>query len=125
VTWSTAITVSPRPVVGNPTFVRTWQGFAYLAFMLDMHARMLVCWQMTTDMRSDLVVDALEVDVGLRQPARGGLVAHTDRSSSTHRFATPTGWRSTGSPRSAPVGSRGDAYDNAMAERGSRRTRPS
>src|SRR5207302_5182417 len=66
--------------VADLTYVRTWRGFCYLAFILDVYSRMIVGWQLATYMRSSLVVDALEMAVGLRCPDRG-LVAHTDRGS--------------------------------------------
>ena len=100
--------------VADLTYVRTWQGFAYLAFILDVYARMLVGWQLATHMRSDLVVDALEMAVGLRQPRRGGLVAHTDRGSQYTSLHYTDRLDEHGIAPS--VGSRGDAYDNAMAE---------
>ena len=100
--------------VADLTYVRTWQGFAYLAFILDVYARMLVGWQLATHMRSGLVVDALEMAVGLRQPAQGGLVAHTDRGSQYTSLHYTDRLDEHGIAPS--VGSRGDAYDNAMAE---------
>ena len=96
------------------TYVRTWQGFAYLAFILDVYARMLVGWQLATHMRSDLVVDALEMAVGLRRPKPGRLVAHTDRGSQYTSLHYTDRLDEHGIAPS--VGSRGDAYDNAMAE---------
>jgi putative transposase len=62
------------------TYLRTWQGFVYLAFILDVYSRMLVGWQLATHMRTELVLDALEMATGLRQPPEG-LIAHTDRGS--------------------------------------------
>jgi putative transposase len=99
--------------VADLTYVRTWQGFAYLAFILDVYARMIVGWQLATHMRSDLVVDALEMAVGLRQPS-AGLVAHTDRGSQYTSLHYTDGLDKHGIAPS--IGSRGDAYDNAMAE---------
>ena len=95
------------------TYVRTWQGFAYLAFILDVYSRMIVGWQLATHMRSDLVVDALEMAVGLRQP-QAGLVAHTDRGSQYTSLHYTDRLDEHGIAPS--LGSRGDAYDNAMAE---------
>jgi putative transposase len=57
------------------TYLRTWQGFCYLAFILDCYSRMLVGWQLATHLRTELVLDALEMANGLRQPAVG-LIAH-------------------------------------------------
>ena len=51
------------------TYLRTWQGFVYLAFILDVSSRMIVGWQLTTHMRTELVMDALEIANGLRRPA--------------------------------------------------------
>ncbi len=69
--------------VADLTYVRTWQGFAYLAFILDVYSRMIVGWQLATHMRSDLVVDALEMAVGLRQP-QAGLAAIPTADRNTH-----------------------------------------
>jgi len=99
--------------VADLTYVRTWQGFAYLAFILDVYSRMIVGWQLATHMRSDLVVDALEMAVGLRQP-QAGLVAHTDRGSQYTSLHYTDRLDEHGIAPS--LGSRGDAYDNAMAE---------
>ena len=62
------------------TYVRTWQGFCYLAFVLDVFSRMIVGWQLQTHLRTELVLDALEMANGLRQPEQG-LIAHTDHGS--------------------------------------------
>lgn len=99
--------------VADLTYVRTWQGFAYLAFILDVYSRMICGWQLATHMRSDLVVDALEMAVGLRQP-QAGLVAHTDRGSQYTSLHYTDHLDDHGIAPS--LGSRGDAYDNAMAE---------
>jgi transposase InsO family protein len=100
--------------VADLTYVRTWQGFSYLAFILDVYSRMICGWQLATHMRSGLVVDALEMAVGLRQPAAGELVAHTDRGSQYTSLHYTDRLDEHGIAPS--VGSRGDAYDNAMAE---------
>jgi putative transposase len=100
--------------VADLTYVRTWQGFSYLAFILDVYSRMIVGWQIATHMRSSLVVDALEMAVGLRQPAAGELVAHTDRGSQYTSLHYTDRLDEHGIAPS--VGSQGDAYDNAMAE---------
>ena len=99
--------------VADFTYVRTFQGFAYVAFILDVHSRMIVGWQIATHMRAELVLDALEMANALRQPAPG-LVAHSDRGSQyTSLVYTERLEEIEASPS---VGSRGDAYDNAMAE---------
>jgi putative transposase len=78
--------------VADLTYIRTWNGFVYLAFVLDCYSRMIVGWQLATHMRTDLVLDALEMANGLRRPT-AGLIKHTDRGSQTglnrssqHRF---------------------------------------
>jgi transposase InsO family protein len=62
------------------TYLRTWNGFLYLAFVLDCYSRMIVGWQLATHMRTELVLDALEMANGLRRP-EAGLIAHSDRGS--------------------------------------------
>ncbi len=66
--------------VADITYVRTWSGFVYLAFILDCYSRMIVGWQLATHLRTDLVLDALEMANGLRRPD-AGLIAHSDRGS--------------------------------------------
>ncbi|MGH3032904.1 MAG: IS3 family transposase, partial [Gaiellaceae bacterium] len=65
--------------VADVTYLRTWQGFSYLAF-LDVYSRAIVGWQLATHLRTELVLDALEMANGLRRPG-DGLIAHTDRGS--------------------------------------------
>ena len=95
------------------TYVRTWQGFCYLAFSLDCFSRRIVGWQLSTHMRTELVLDALEMASGLRRPVEG-LIAHSDRGSQYASLAYTDRLSELGIAPS--VGSRGDAYDNAMAE---------
>jgi putative transposase len=99
--------------VADLTYVRSLGGFLYLAFILDCYSRLIVGWQLASHMRAELVVDALEMANALRRPGEG-LIAHSDRGSQY------TSLRYTGRLEElgiAPsVGSRGDAYDNAMAE---------
>ena len=66
--------------VADLTYIRTWNGFVYLAFILDCYSRRIVGWQLATHMRTELVLDALEMANGLRRPG-GGLIAHSDRGS--------------------------------------------
>ena len=96
------------------TYLKTREGFLYLAFVLDVFSRMTVGWQTATHLRTDLVLDALEMAVHLRRPADGELVAHTDRAASTRASGTPQRLADLGI--AASVGSVADAYDNAMAE---------
>lgn len=99
--------------VADITYVRTWNGFVYLAFILDVYARMIVGWQLATHLRAELVVDAFEMANGLRQPA-AGLVAHSDRGSQYTSLVYTDRLDELGIAPS--VGSKGDAFDNAMAE---------
>jgi transposase InsO family protein len=99
--------------VADFTYVRTWHGFLYLAFILDCYSRMIVGWQLATHMRKELVLDALEMANGLRRPG-AGLIAHSDRGS---QYTSLTYTERLDELEIDPsVGSKGDAYDNAMAE---------
>lgn len=95
------------------TYLRTWNGFCYLAFILDCFSRAIVGWQLQTHLRTELVLDALEMANGLRQPD-AGLIAHSDRGSQYTSLAYTDRLDELGLAPS--VGSRGDAYDNALAE---------
>ena len=66
--------------VADLTYIRTWNGFVYLAFILDCYSRRIVGWQLARHTRSELVLDALEMTNGLRRP-QAGLIAHSDRGS--------------------------------------------
>ena len=99
--------------VADITYLRTWNGFVYLAFILDCHSRVIVGWQLQTHMRAELVLDALEMANGLRRPG-AGLIAHSDRGSQYTSLSYTDRLDELGAAPS--VGSRGDAYDNAMAE---------
>ena len=99
--------------VADFTYLRSRQGFLYLAFILDVFSRMIVGWQLATHMRASLVVDALEMAAGLRRPP-GGLIAHTDAGSQYLSVAYTERLIAFGMQPS--VGSVGDALDNAMAE---------
>jgi len=99
--------------VADITYIRSWNGFVYLAFVLDCYSRMIVGWQLATHLRTDLALDALEMANGLRRPAPG-LIAHTDRGSQYTSIRYTDRLDEIGAAPS--VGSRGDAYDNAMAE---------
>ena len=99
--------------VADLTYIRTWNGFVYLAFILACYSRMIVGWQLATHMRAELVLDALEMANGLRRP-EAGLIAHNDRGSQYTSFAYTD--RLDELKIDPSVGSKGDAYDNAMAE---------
>jgi putative transposase len=96
------------------TYIRTIHGFVYLAFILDVYSRLIVGWQLASHMRTELVTDALEMAHALRAPTPGSLVAHTDRGSQYTSISYTDRLDQHGIAPS--VGSRGDAYDNAMAE---------
>jgi putative transposase len=101
--------------VGDLTYLRTWEGRMFFAFLIDVFSRMIVGWQLACHMRCNLVLDALRMALGTRQPgADVQLVQHTDQGSQytaedytqvldDHRVL-------------ASVGSVGDCFDNALAE---------
>jgi putative transposase len=101
--------------VGDLTYLRSWEGVTYLAFVLDAFSRKVIGWQLASHMRTDLVLDALRMALAQRE---GGadfeLVAHTDRGSQYTSAAYAQELQDAGVL--ASVGSVGDAYDNAMAE---------
>jgi transposase InsO family protein len=75
-----AATAPNEKWVCDITCLRTWNGFLYLAFVLDCYSRMIIGWQLATHLRTELVLDALEMANGLRRPD-AGLIAHSDRGS--------------------------------------------
>lgn len=95
------------------TYIRTRAGFVYLAFILDVFSRRIVGWQLASHMRAELVLDALEMAVALRD-LDGRLVAHTDAGSQYTSIAYTERIEALGITPS--VGTVGDALDNAMAE---------
>jgi putative transposase len=101
--------------VGDFTYLRTWEGKVYFSFVIDVHSRMIVGWQLASHMRTDLVLDALRMALATRQPgADFTLVAHTDQGS---QYVSEDYTQQLDDARVlASVGSVGDAYDNAMAE---------
>jgi putative transposase len=99
--------------VADITYLRTFAGFCYLAFILDVFSRRVVGWQLATHMRTALVMDALEMAVALRD-LDGRLIAHSDRGCQYTSLRYTDRLDELGIDPS--VGSRGDAYDNAMAE---------
>jgi transposase InsO family protein len=101
--------------VSDFTYVSTWQGWLYVAFVIDVFARRIVGWRVSTSMRTDFVLDALEQALFARQPERSdALVHHSDRGSQyvSIRYTE----RLTEAGIEPSVGSRGDSYDNALAE---------
>jgi putative transposase len=103
--------------VADITYVRTFAGWVYAAFVIDVFSRFVVGWQVSTRLRTDLALDALEMAMWMRRREGAditGLVHHSDRGVQyvsiryTERLAEAAAV--------ASVGSRGDSYDNAMAE---------
>jgi len=101
--------------VADFTYLRTWQGVVYFSFVIDVFSRMVVGWQFATHMRKELVLDALRMALGLREPgADVALVAHSDRGSQyTSEDYTQT---LDDHDVARSLGSTGDCYDNALAE---------
>lgn len=101
--------------VGDFTYLRCWEGIAYFSFVIDVFSRMIVGWQLAQNMRTTLVLDALRMALGLRQPgADFELVAHTDAGS---QYTSAAYTQVLDDHRVlASIGSVGDAYDNALAE---------
>ncbi len=108
-------TAPNRLWVGDLTYLRSWDGLTYLAFVIDAFSRGVVGWQLASHMRTDLVLDALRMALAQREPgADFQLVAHTDRGSQYTSADYTQELDDHGVL--ASVGSVGDAYDNAMAE---------
>ena len=108
-------TAPDRLWVGDLSYLRTWEGRMYFAFLIDVFSRMIVGWQIATHMRCDLVLDALRMALGTRHPgADVQLVAHTDHGSQ-HAAEDYTQVLSDHDVLTS-VGSVGDCYDNALAE---------
>ena len=101
--------------VSDFTYVSTWQGWLYVAFVIDVYARRIVGWRVSSSMRTDFVLDALEQALHARQPERdGSLIHHSDRGSQYVSIRYTERLAEAGIEPS--VGSRGDSYDNALAE---------
>jgi putative transposase len=100
--------------VADITYVATWSGFAYAAFVIDVFSRRIVGWRVATTLRASLALDALEMAIWARREPLDGLVHHSDRGVQylaivyTERLAEEGAVTSVGSP--------GDSYDNALAE---------
>ena len=101
--------------VSDFTYVSTWQGWLYVAFVIDVFARRIVGWRVSSSMKTDFVLDALEQALYGRQPHRaGGLIHHSDRGSQYVSIRYTERLAEAGIEPS--VGSKGDSYDNALAE---------
>jgi transposase InsO family protein len=101
--------------VSDFTYVSTWQGWLYEAFVIDVFARRIVGWRVSTSMKTDFVLDALEQALYARQPERdSALIHHSDRGSQYVSIRYSERLAEAGIEPS--VGSKGDSYDNALAE---------
>jgi putative transposase len=101
--------------VSDFTYVATWGGFVYVAFVIDVFSRRIVGWRASASMRTDLALDALEQAIYDRcDHDTGDLVHHSDRG--TQYLAIRYTERLADAGIELSVGSRGDAYDNALAE---------
>jgi putative transposase len=99
--------------VADITYLRSGEGWLYLAAVQDTYSRQIVGWKMATHMRASLVVDALQMALARRRPGPG-LIHHSDQGSQYVSLAFGRAARQAGIAIS--MGSRGDAYDNAVAE---------
>ena len=101
--------------VSDFTYVATWSGFVYVAFVIDVYARRIVGWRVSRTAEAGFVLDALEQAIHARRPAQGGsLIHHSDRGS---QYLSIRYTERLGEAGIAPsVGSVGDSYDNALAE---------
>jgi putative transposase len=123
--------VSPRPAdlvernftaaapnalwVADLTYVSTWSGFVYVAFVIDVFSRFIVGWRVSNSLHADLALDALEMAIWRRQREDlSGLIHHSDRGVQYLSIRYTERLEDVGAVRS--VGSRGDSYDNALAE---------
>jgi putative transposase len=101
--------------VSDFTYVATWRGFVYVAFVIDVFARRIVGWRASASLRTDLALDALEQAIYDRcDTDTGDLVHHSDRG--TQYLSIRYTERLADAGIELSVGSRGDAYDNALAE---------
>ena len=101
--------------VSDFTYVSTWQGWLYVAFVIDVFARRIVGWRVSSSMQTDFVLDALEQALYARQPEKSEvLVHHSDRGSQYLSIRYTERLAQAGIKPS--VGTRGDSYDNALAE---------
>lgn len=101
--------------VADFTYVSTWQGWLYVAFVMDAYAKRIVGWRTSSSMTTDFVLDALEQALYDRRPEpSGGLIHHSDRGSQyvSIRYSERLGEAGI----NPSVGNTGDAYDNALAE---------
>lgn len=108
--------VASRPdelSVTDITYVSTWQGWLYVAFVLDVYSRVIVGWQIAPHLRTDLVLDAIEMAIW-RRDTTDATTCHSDAGCqfTSYRYTQ----RLADAGIAASIGSVGDSYDNAMAE---------
>jgi transposase InsO family protein len=101
--------------VSDFTYVSTWQGWLYVAFIIDVFARCIVGWRVSSTMHTDFVLDALEQALYARQPDRDGVLTHHSDRGSPYVSIRYTE-RLTEAGIEPSVGSKGDSDDNALAE---------
>lgn len=109
--------VAARPnqlFVSDFTYVATWSGTVYVAFVIDVFSRFIVGWQAATTMRTELVLDALEMAIWRRNGLLDGLVHHSDAGAQYTSIRYTNRLADAGAAPS--IGSIGDSYDNALAE---------
>jgi putative transposase len=101
--------------VADLTYVNTWSSFVYVAFIIDAFSRFVVGWRVSRSLQADVALDALEMAIWRRRRHDlTGLVHHSDRGSQYTAIRYTQRLEQLGAMRS--VGSRGDSYDNALAE---------
>src|SRR4051794_9917277 len=108
--------------VADITSLRTWEGWLYLAAVQDAYSRRIVGWSMADHMRAELVVDALQMALHRRRPSPG-LIHHSDQGS--QYVALGFGQNARDAGIAVSMGPKGCAYDNAVAEASSPRSRRS
>jgi putative transposase len=110
--------VAPAPNrtwVADITYVSTWSGFCYTAFVIDVFSRRIVGWRVSSSLRAELALDALEMAIWSRRADDlAGLVHHSDRG--VQYLAIRYTERLADEGAVTSVGSKGDSYDNALAE---------
>ena len=100
--------------VSDFTYVASWSGTVYVAFVIDVYSRLIVGWRVATSMRTELVLDALEMAVWRRASVLEGLVCHSDAGSQYTSIRYTERLAEIGAAPS--VGTVGDSYDNSLAE---------
>ncbi|GIJ06785.1 IS3 family transposase [Spirilliplanes yamanashiensis] len=107
-------TAPDRLWVADISYLRTWEGFLYLAVVVDAFSRRVVGWAMADHLRTELILDAVGMAIQARRPARDQLIHHSDRGTQYTSFEFGRTLRSCGVL--ASMGSVADCFDNALAE---------